>query len=310
MTVVVKRIKLSDIISDIDLQSRASIDSATVEEYAQASDAGFPPIVVFEDPVSPSSYWPGDGWHRVMAAHKRGQIDIAAEIREGTRRDALLFSCGANATHGLHRTDADKRRAVQRLLDDAEWSTWSNVAIAKAAAVSAPFVLSIRKAMEERGEIRPTETRKGQDGRRYPAKPSVNNDKPKRDSVKRDSLPHKDAPPARKPVVAPMDADLPEQYQDHEGNDVPESLFPVWQRVDDYLRISNRIRESGVIEALTELREIGVELGCKETAVYADDAIQKVRQIAEGVKQRAPAFVRGEGWSSFFTEFMEAGGDE
>jgi hypothetical protein len=309
MTAAVRRIKLSDIISDIDLQSRASIDSATVEDYAQVPDADFPPIIVFEDPASPSAYWPGDGWHRVLAAHKRGQYDIAADIRTGTRRDALLFSCGANATHGLHRTAADKRRAVQRLLDDTEWSKWSNVAIATAASVSAPFVLSLRKSLEDSGKIKPTETRTGTDGKQRPAKrPDV---APKRDNMKRYKSAGEDAPavapPAKKPHVAPVDADMPERYEDNEGNEVPETLYPVWQRLDDYMRIANRIRESGVTEALAELKAIGVELGDKDTMAFADEAIEKIRLIVNGVKQRAPAFVRGEGWSSLYTEFMESG---
>jgi hypothetical protein len=306
----VQRIKLSLIVNDIDLQSRASISSAVVEEYAESPDKDFPPILVFVEEQFGvevhDRYFPADGWHRILAGHKRGQDDIAAEIRVGTRRDAILFSCGANAKHGIHRTDADKRRAVQRLLDDPEWSTWSNVAIAKAAAVSAPFVLSLRKSMETNGKIKETEKRTGSDGRQYPAKqpakPGVKRDNPKRDSEKGDA--------PKKPHVAPIDADMPEEYRDMEGNDVPESLFPVWQRLDDYMRIANRIRESGVTEALMELREIGVELADKETAVFADEAIEQIRLIGAGIKQRAPAFVRGLGWSSLRTEFLETTRDE
>jgi hypothetical protein len=301
---VVKRIKLSDIVSDIDLQSRASIDSATVEDYAQVPDKDFPPIVVFMEIVELDSelIWMGDGWHRYLAAAKRGQKDILCDIRPGTRRDALLFSCGANATHGLHRTVADKRRAVQRLLSDPEWVTWTNSSIAEAAAVSAPFVLSMRKTMEETGAIREAPVRTKRDGVKHVVKPST-----KRESSSRDKPVEKPTP---KPHVAPIDADMPERYEDNEGNDVPEALFPVWQRVDDYARISNRIRESGVTEALAELKAIGVELGDKDTVAYADESIEKIRLIVAGVKQRAPAFVRGEGWSSMFSEFLETTRDE
>lgn len=39
-------------------------------------------------------------------------------------REAILFIVGANASHGLRRTNADKRRTVERLLADEEWRGW------------------------------------------------------------------------------------------------------------------------------------------------------------------------------------------
>jgi hypothetical protein len=39
-------------------------------------------------------------------------------------------SVSANAPHGLRRTNADKRRAVVRLLEDTEWSQWADREIA------------------------------------------------------------------------------------------------------------------------------------------------------------------------------------
>ncbi len=52
------------------------------------------------------------------------------------KRDAILYACGANATNGIRRTNADKRQAVERLLTDEKWSLWSNVTIAKHCLVS------------------------------------------------------------------------------------------------------------------------------------------------------------------------------
>ena len=56
----------------------------------------------------------------------------------------MLFSVGANATHGLRRTNDDKRRAVLTLLSDAEWSQWSDREIAKRCGVSPDTVGRIR----------------------------------------------------------------------------------------------------------------------------------------------------------------------
>src|SRR3546814_17520988 len=70
--------------------------------------------------------------------------DIHADIRSGTRRDAVLFSVGANFSHGLRRSNEDKRASVKTLIEDAEWSQWSDRQIAAACGVSHPFVAAIR----------------------------------------------------------------------------------------------------------------------------------------------------------------------
>lgn len=127
------------------LQPRESLDQAVVIEYAEAMEAGdaFPPVMVFYDGAV---FWLADGWHRVSAARSvRGKTSIAAEIREGTRQDALLYSVGANAAHGLRRSNADKRKAVERVLADPEWATWSDREIARVCSVGHPLVAKIRK---------------------------------------------------------------------------------------------------------------------------------------------------------------------
>jgi predicted RNase H-like nuclease (RuvC/YqgF family) len=68
-------------------------------------------------------------------------------VREGTLRDAILFSFSANGTHGLRRTAADKRKAVMAMLEDIEWQDWSDREIARQCCVSHPFVSAIRKEM-------------------------------------------------------------------------------------------------------------------------------------------------------------------
>ena len=125
-------------------QPRAHLNPETVTEYANAmADDGcvFPPVTVFYDGAD---YWLADGFHRVAASKEAGFADIDADIRQGTRRDAVLFSVGANADHGLRRTNEDKRRAVLTLLNDSEWSKWSNVDIAKRCGVSDMTVLRLR----------------------------------------------------------------------------------------------------------------------------------------------------------------------
>jgi transposase-like protein len=116
-------------------QPRAKIDEALVQEYRDDFRAGdhFPPVIVFFDGTS---YWLADGFHRVRGAKLARKKTILAEIRQGTQRDAILYSVGANRGHGLRRTNEDKARAVMRLLNDEEWHRWNNVEIARKCGVS------------------------------------------------------------------------------------------------------------------------------------------------------------------------------
>lgn len=127
-------------------QSRAALYQNVVDDYASAIGDGatFPPVVVFHDG---SVHWLADGFHRHAAHAKLGLVDIDADVRQGTRRDAILYSVGANETHGLRRTNEDKRRAVMALLGDEEWSAWSDREIARRCVVSHPLVIALRKTL-------------------------------------------------------------------------------------------------------------------------------------------------------------------
>lgn len=126
----VEKIALTQIKLDGGTQSRAGINQETLAEYAHAwrEGAKFPAVIVFYDG---ESYWLADGFHRCLSARQAGLTEIDADIRQGTRRDAVLFSVGANASHGLRRTNEDKRRAVTTLLQDEEWKQWSDREIAR-----------------------------------------------------------------------------------------------------------------------------------------------------------------------------------
>lgn len=126
-------------------QLRCGIYTETVEEYAAAIEAGgaLPPVVVFYDG---SEYWLADGFHRTLAHEKAGRSHIAVDVRQGACRDAVLHSAGANSIHGLPRTRHDKRRAVETLLFDDEWSKWSDNEIARKTATSQPFVGKVRSS--------------------------------------------------------------------------------------------------------------------------------------------------------------------
>jgi hypothetical protein len=77
-------------------------------------------------------------------------------LHHGTRRDAVLFSAGANCSHGLERTNADKRKAVMTLLADEEWRQWSDKEIAKRCDVSYQFVADVRGSLSTVDSEKPT----------------------------------------------------------------------------------------------------------------------------------------------------------
>ena len=140
-------LRIADIRRDGGTQFRAGAVEDAVLAYAEAIAAGavLPPVDVFQDEAS--VYWLADGFQRVDAHLRADKTTIKAIIRPGTRRDAVLHACGANTSHGLRRTNEDKRRAVAALLGDPEWSTWSDRKVADVCRVSHPFVGGIRNEL-------------------------------------------------------------------------------------------------------------------------------------------------------------------
>lgn len=137
---------LTTITADERCQPRVRLEPALVDEYAQAMTEGavFPPLTVYQDGAT---HWLADGFHRYHAARQAGMETIECVVIPGTLRDAILHAVGANATHGMRRTNLDKRRAVETLLSDPEWVQWSDSEIARRCAVSHPFVGNIRESI-------------------------------------------------------------------------------------------------------------------------------------------------------------------
>lgn len=115
-----------------------------VAEYAEAmlSGAEFPPLETYFDGVS---YWLADGFHRYYAAIKAGLTEFESKVgTPGTAQDAKWASLAANHKHGLRRTNADKRKAVDIALRMN--FQMSDRAIAQHCGVSDMLVANIRKS--------------------------------------------------------------------------------------------------------------------------------------------------------------------
>ena len=135
--------KLNQLTIDGGTQSRVKIIQEAVDEYAESLKGGarFPPVLVYYDGIK---YYLTDGFHRYFAHQKAGIRDIEVQIVNGTLRDAILRSFSVNSENGRHRSNEDKRNAVQAMLNDFEWQFWNNNEIAKACRVSVTLVEAVR----------------------------------------------------------------------------------------------------------------------------------------------------------------------
>lgn len=161
-------LKLGVIRADQRIQPRAEINFDVVEEYTEAWENGskFPSIVVFFDG---QHFWLADGFHRYEAARCACRNapefeEIEAVVRHGGMKEAKIYAAQANKTHGLRRTNEDKRRAVMLLLEYPEWREMSDHRIASHCGVSHTFVGKIREEATSNGFQSPTR-RVGADNR-------------------------------------------------------------------------------------------------------------------------------------------------
>jgi len=157
-----KRIRI-----DCDTQLRLEMSETVIADYAEAMERGeeFPAILVFFDEET-DEFIIADGFHRYHA-HMRARPNdpILAEQELGTIEDAIWASLAANKSHGLQRTNADKRNAIKRALLHPRGCQLSNRQIAKHVGVNDKTVAVIRCELESTAELPQSELRQGLDGR-------------------------------------------------------------------------------------------------------------------------------------------------
>ena len=79
------RLRIAELLANAPIDPEAYLDAARVERYARTLDA-LPPVVVVD---TPEGLLLADGYHRVAASRRLGLEEVEAEVRTGTRRDAL-----------------------------------------------------------------------------------------------------------------------------------------------------------------------------------------------------------------------------
>ena len=164
----------------IDKGTQTRTESVSkIEEYAEMMRDGSwdwtrSDIVIYE---SNDGAFPSDGHHRIMAAIVAG-VEIFAEVKSGTLRDAIFQSFASNKFHGLPLSREDKNNRVRTILLDDEWQLMSDRAIADHCGVSAPLVGKVRGELVQVAAIAPTVQRTGKDGRSQASRKSGTKSKP------------------------------------------------------------------------------------------------------------------------------------
>jgi ParB-like nuclease domain len=106
-------LRIADLLASVPVDPAAHLDAARVERYARILDV-LPPVVVFD---TEEGLLLADGYHRVAAARSRGLETIEAEVRLGSRQDALRYAAKVGAAQrGISSEEATSyiRRRSQR----------------------------------------------------------------------------------------------------------------------------------------------------------------------------------------------------
>jgi ParB-like chromosome segregation protein Spo0J len=185
-TIAINKIRI-----DAGTQFRAAINQDRVTEYAELFDSSneWPFDSACEVYFDGLEYFLVDGFHRYHACKRVKRASLSCIVHSGTQRDAIKFALSANARHGLHRSNEDKRKAVAFVLEDAEWSKLSSRAIAEICGVSDRFVGSMRNESTANGS-QSDEKRLGKDGRTTsPPKPKADSKPEPKDEPDEDDAP-------------------------------------------------------------------------------------------------------------------------
>jgi ParB-like chromosome segregation protein Spo0J len=251
--------------TDKSVQSRAAINPDYVAELVEQIKNGkkLPPIDVYK---SGDDIWMADGFHRLRAHEDAGKRTIRAEVHKGGEHDAAWASCGANQSHGLRRTNPDKRRAVELALSMRPQS--SDQVIAEHVGVSREFVLRLRPRPVIGSQV--TE-RTGIDG--------VTRKLPPPQGLTRKILP----PPVGAKTPPPPPAHKAAAEVDEVGKVIPEHLQMLFDRIPEVQTLLSQI--SSIKSVLKKAEESGDPLFAEVhfATVYAN-----LQTAYDGIKSTKP----------------------
>src|SRR6266542_6456229 len=90
-----QRLRVAELPAAIPSDGGTHRDESRVQEYMRLLDH-LEPVVVFRTPEGPLL---ADGYHRLAAAQRVGAETIEADVRTGTKADALRYAIKIDAAH-------------------------------------------------------------------------------------------------------------------------------------------------------------------------------------------------------------------
>lgn len=272
---MIKKLLLSTIITNQGTDVRNEIHNPTVEEYGLAARAKqkLPPLVVYD---TPQGMLLADGFHRFFGFEQQGITHYECDVRKGSRADAIKFALGCNTTHGLRRSNADKRNAVVIALR--EFPKMSDRSIAEMCKVSNMLVAEIKAeiaAKTEREKLAAGESS-------FTSNPASGSDStPEKSVTGKDGKTYK-VPP--RPTNAIPEPPKKQKALDATGIEVPEEIIPYWDTTfAEASRLLNFVSE---IRTRLKRAEDTHEPAFRE--VDTMDSIAKLDQVYADLKRAKP----------------------
>ena len=140
---------VDNILASAATQVRKKLNKDTITLYTEdlKNGARFPRMVVFAEDGG-ERYILADGFHRHHAYVNAEFEKCPVEVHQGGLHEALMYALQANDEHGLRRTNADKRNAVEIALKDPEISQLKVPDIADICRVNERTVRRIRDDLD------------------------------------------------------------------------------------------------------------------------------------------------------------------
>mgnify|MGYP000986723918 CR=1 FL=1 len=179
------------------------------------------------------------GFHRIEALKRLGRKRVEVEVKNGDVADALVDAAGSNSGHGLKRTNADKRRCVDMVLE--AHPDWSSRRVAEEAGVSDEFVRQYREEVEKKadGQVPTVGTCEnkvtGKDGKKQSRRKKKDKDAASPEPVKQSG----DETPAKETKVQPQVDGWGIQLQEHAIE--PFQAVPEFDALIKHLKVAQRM---------------------------------------------------------------------